>query len=54
MDPIALIGSKVVKTGPKAGQAGPLLAVRNVGISFGGIVALDDVSFDLRMAKFSD
>ncbi len=25
----------------------PLLAVRNVGISFGGIVALDDVSFDL-------
>jgi len=25
----------------------PLLAVRNVGISFGGIVALDDVSFDM-------
>ncbi|MGH6665042.1 MAG: ABC transporter ATP-binding protein [Pseudolabrys sp.] len=26
----------------------PLLAVCNVGISFGGIVALDDVSFDLQ------
>jgi branched-chain amino acid transport system ATP-binding protein len=25
----------------------PLLTVRNVGINFGGIVALDDVSFDL-------
>jgi len=25
----------------------PLLAVRNIGISFGGILALDDVSFDL-------
>src|SRR6185295_5958555 len=25
----------------------PLLAVKNVGVRFGGIVALDDVSFDL-------
>jgi branched-chain amino acid transport system ATP-binding protein len=38
---------------PAAGAANraalgePLLAVRNVGISFGGILALDDVSFDL-------
>ncbi len=30
-----------------AASGEPLLAVRNVGISFGGIVALDDVSFDL-------
>ncbi len=35
-------------TAPKSARLGePLLAVRNVGISFGGIVALDDVSFDL-------
>ena len=38
---------------PAAGAANraalgePLLAVRNIGISFGGIVALDGVSFDL-------
>ena len=38
---------------PAAGAANrstlsePLLAVRNIGISFGGILALDDVSFDL-------
>lgn len=32
----------------KRGALGePLLAVRNIGISFGGILALDDVSFDL-------
>ena len=32
----------------KRGALGePLLAVRNVGISFGGILALDGVSFDL-------
>ena len=29
----------------------PLLAVRNVGISLGGIVALDDVSFDLSAGQ---
>jgi branched-chain amino acid transport system ATP-binding protein len=29
----------------------PFLAVRNVGISFGGIVALDDVSFDLSAGE---
>jgi len=29
----------------------PLLAVRNVGIGFGGIVALDDVSFDLSAGQ---
>ena len=38
---------------PAAGAANraalgePLLAVRNIGITFGGIQALDDVSFDL-------
>ena len=32
---------------PKA-SAGPLLSVRGVGVRFGGIVALNGVSFDLR------
>src|SRR5579872_2154802 len=31
--------------------AEPLLAVRNVGINFGGIVALDDISFDLQAGQ---
>ncbi len=31
----------------RAALGDPLLAVRNIGISFGGIHALDDVSFDL-------
>jgi len=32
---------------PQADPAEPLLAVRDVGVRFGGIVALDGVSFDL-------
>jgi branched-chain amino acid transport system ATP-binding protein len=31
---------------PKTGSAAPLLAVDNVGLRFGGIIALDGVSFD--------
>jgi branched-chain amino acid transport system ATP-binding protein len=35
-------------TAPESARLGePLLAVRNIGISFGGILALDDVSLDL-------
>ena len=30
-----------------ARSGGPLLAVKNVGVHFGGIIALDDISFDL-------
>jgi branched-chain amino acid transport system ATP-binding protein len=48
MDSIASIEPKVVKTGPKAGQPGPLLTVRDISVRFDGIVALDSVSFDLR------
>ena len=40
-----LARSEVPVAGGALGE--PLLAVRNVGISFGGIIALDDVSFDL-------
>src|SRR4051794_40636392 len=31
--------------------AAPLLSVRGIGIRFGGIVALDDVSFDLQRGQ---
>src|SRR3712207_6756815 len=31
--------------------APPLLSVRGIGIRFGGIVALDDVSFDLQRGQ---
>jgi branched-chain amino acid transport system ATP-binding protein len=34
--------------GPASGSAEPLLSMRNVTIRFGGVVALDDVSFDIR------
>jgi branched-chain amino acid transport system ATP-binding protein len=43
----ASIGPKAVKTSPEVGKDGPLLAVRDIGVRFGGIVALDSVSFDL-------
>jgi branched-chain amino acid transport system ATP-binding protein len=36
---------------PGAALGEPLLAVRDVGISFGGIVALDGVSFDLSAGQ---
>ena len=38
-------GAKQSTTQRRSGQ--PLLAVKNVGVHFGGIIALDDVSFDL-------
>jgi branched-chain amino acid transport system ATP-binding protein len=39
------VGAKQSATPPRGGQ--PLLAVKNVGVHFGGIIALDDISFDL-------
>src|SRR5258708_38984882 len=39
------VGAKQSATQPRGG--GPLLAVKNVGVHFGGIIALDDISFDL-------
>jgi branched-chain amino acid transport system ATP-binding protein len=39
------MGAKRSTTQPRSGQA--LLAVKDVGVHFGGIIALDDVSFDL-------
>jgi branched-chain amino acid transport system ATP-binding protein len=38
--------SDITRAAPSAART-PLLAVRDIGISFGGIVALDGVSFDL-------
>ena len=38
-------GASQSTTQRRSGQ--PLLAVKNVGVHFGGIIALDDVSFDL-------
>jgi branched-chain amino acid transport system ATP-binding protein len=38
-------GANQSATQRRSGQ--PLLAVKNVGVHFGGIIALDDVSFDL-------
>jgi branched-chain amino acid transport system ATP-binding protein len=39
--------SNVAPVAARAAASAPLLAVRDVGIRFGGIVALDGVSFDL-------
>jgi branched-chain amino acid transport system ATP-binding protein len=39
--------SSTIGIAPKARSAEPLLVVRDVGVRFGGIVALDGVSFDL-------
>jgi branched-chain amino acid transport system ATP-binding protein len=38
-------GAKKPATHSRGGE--PLLAVKNVGVHFGGIIALDDISFDL-------
>jgi branched-chain amino acid transport system ATP-binding protein len=38
-------GAKKLATHSRGGE--PLLAVKNVGVHFGGIIALDDISFDL-------
>ena len=38
-------GAKQPATHSRSGR--PLLAVKNVGVHFGGIIALDDISFDL-------
>ena len=38
-------GAKQPATHARSGR--PLLAVKNVGVHFGGIIALDDISFDL-------
>jgi branched-chain amino acid transport system ATP-binding protein len=40
-------GPQAARPSPAGSAATPLLAVRRVGIRFGGIVALNDVSFDL-------
>ncbi len=42
-------GPQSVRLGPVG--AAPLLAVRRIGIRFGGIVALNDVSFDLEAGQ---
>src|SRR5258707_12032139 len=42
-------GPQSVRLGPVG--AAPLLAVRRIGIRFGGIVALNDVSFDLEAGR---
>jgi branched-chain amino acid transport system ATP-binding protein len=39
------VGAKQSVTQPRSD--GPLLAVKNIGVHFGGIIALDDISFDL-------
>jgi branched-chain amino acid transport system ATP-binding protein len=46
MDARAAIRSQVPRAESHA-QAAPLLSVQGVGVRFGGIVALEDVSFDL-------
>jgi branched-chain amino acid transport system ATP-binding protein len=39
--------AKTAHTGARSRSAAPLLAVKNVGVRFGGIIALDNVSFDM-------
>ena len=41
------VGSVIAQTGPTQGTGGALLSVRDVSVRFGGIVALDGVSFDV-------
>src|SRR5438132_7879965 len=43
----ASVLSEITRAHAQAANA-PLLAVRDIGVRFGGIVALDSVSFDLR------
>ena len=49
--PDASAAQPVAKTGEGAGIASPLLDVRNIVVRFGGILALQDVSFTLQSGQ---
>jgi branched-chain amino acid transport system ATP-binding protein len=51
MSTAVLAEPNVAASAGRAAAAAPLLAVRELGIRFGGIVALDSVSFDLAQGQ---